>query len=150
MIFFSNIGPNLASKIPTTNTSYKKFLSDEKLSSIFLKPVTSNEITKIIRSLKEGAPGVDNVSETALKSVINDIKEPILHICQTSLHQGYFPTELKLAKIIPLFKSKDPSLFSNYRPISLLSVFSKILEKVMYDRLYNYLVKFQILYIYQF
>ena len=45
--------------------------------------------------------------------------------------------DLKIAKVIPLYKCKDPGLFNNYRPISLLSVFSKVLEKVMHDRLYH-------------
>ena len=67
-----------------------------------------------------------------------------------SLSQGHFPRDLKIAKVIPLYKCKDPGLFNNYRPISLLSVFSKVLEKVMYGRLYHYLVKLEILYVYQF
>ena len=74
---------------------------------------------------------------------------PLTHICQLSFDQGYFPSELKLAKIVPLFKCKDSSLFNNYRPISLLYVFSKILEKVMYNRLYDYVIKFELLYAYQ-
>ena len=148
--FFTNIGPTLASKIPRTTTSFRNFMKDENLQSLFLQPVTESEISKIILSLKEGAPGVDNISASALKTVIDDIKSPITHICQLSIVQGYFPSELKLAKIIPLFKGKDPSTFSNYRPISLLSIFSKIMEKVMYERLYDYLIKFQILYIHQF
>ena len=148
--FFTNIGPTLASKIPKSNISFSNFMKDENAQSLFLQPVTDREISKIILSLKEGAPGVDNISASALKTVINEIKSPITHICQLSIVQGCFPSELKLAKIIPIFKSKDPSTFSNYRPISLLSVFSKIMEKVMYDRLYDYFIKFQILYIYQF
>ena len=100
--------------------------------------------------MKDGAPGIDNISASVLKYVNEEVLAPLTHICQLSLDQGQFPSQLKLAKIIPLFKSKDPSTFSNYRPISLLSIFSKILEKVMYDRLYNYLVKSQLLYVYQF
>ena len=148
--FFTNIGPTLASQIPQTNTSFRNFFKEENMQSIFLKPVDTNEVIKIISSLKDGAPGADNVSASSLKLVINDIADPITHICKLSLTQGCFPSELKIAKIIPLFKSKDPCVFSNYRPISLLSVFSKVLEKIMYDRLYSYLIKFEILYIYQF
>ena len=55
-----------------------------------------------------------------------------------------------MAKIIPIFKCNDASLFNNYRPISLLSIFSKILEKIMYDRLYEYVIELRILYEYQF
>ena len=148
--FFTNIGPSLASKIPASNISFRNFLSSHSTQSMFLKPVSSEELNKIISSLKDGAPGTDDISANVLKYVTKDVLTPITHVCQLSLDQGYFPSQLKLAKIIPLFKSKDPATFSNYRPISLLSIFSKILEKVMYNRLYNYLVKFKFLYIYQF
>ena len=50
-----------------------------------------------------------------------------------------FPESLKLAKVIPVFKADDPTLFSNYRPISILPAFSKLFEKVMYNRLINFL-----------
>ena len=148
--FFTNIGPSLASKIPASNISFRNFLNSHSTQSMFLKPVSSEELNKIISSLKDGAPGTDDISANVLKCVTEDVLTPITHVCQLSLDQGYFPSQLKLAKIIPLFKSKDPATFSNYRPISLLSIFSKILEKVMYNRLYNYLVKFKFLYIYQF
>ena len=108
------------------------------------------EIRNIINSLKEGAPGADSITADVLKCVLNYIVNPLTHISQLSLSQGYFPGDLKIAKIVPLYKCKDPCLFNNYRPISLLSVFSKVLEKVMYDRLYEYLLKFEVLYSYQF
>ena len=63
---------------------------------------------------------------------------------------GIVPTKLKIAKIIPLYKTKDPALFCNYRPISLLPVFSKILERLMYNRLYNFLTEHNILSMNQF
>ena len=97
-------------------------------------------------SLKDGAPGIDCIPASVLKHTIDLISSPLSHVCQLSLSEGYFPSELKLAKIMPLYKANDPSLFNNYRPISLLSVFSKILEKIMYDRGYDYLVTLQILY----
>ena len=55
-----------------------------------------------------------------------------------SLKSGVFPSKLKVAKVVPLFKSGDNKSFSNYRPISLLSVFSKIYEKVVNNQLYEY------------
>ena len=148
--YFSNIGPNLANKIPPSTVSFKHFLQGCRTESIFLRDVEESEIRKIVLSLKEGAPGIDEITSKALKYVIDHIVSPISHVCRLSLIQGYFPQELKLAKIVPLYKSNDPSHFNNYRPISLLSVFSKIIEKVMYERLYDYLITLQILYEYQF
>ena len=148
--YFCNIGPNLAKKIPSSCVSFKRFLHSYSTDTIFLNDVEDAEIRKIILSLKEGAPGVDDITAKALKHVVDFVVPSLSHICKLSLEQGHFPKELKLAKIIPLYKSNDPSHFNNYRPISLLSVFSKIMEKVMYDRLYDYLTTLKILYEYQF
>ena len=60
------------------------------------------------------------------------------------------PSKLKIAKVIPLYKTKDPALFSDYRPISLLPFYSKILERLMHNRLYNFLTEHNILYMNQF
>ncbi len=74
----------------------------------------------------------------------------LVHLLNLSLSQGIFADELKVANIIPLFKSDDPMLFNNYRPVSLLSIFSKIFEKVMYKRLVEFLEQQNILYDKQF
>ena len=63
---------------------------------------------------------------------------------------GVFPSELKLAKVIPIFKSGDSTKMSNYRPISILSFFSKIFEKLMYNIVNNFLYKNDVIYKYQF
>ena len=67
-----------------------------------------------------------------------------------SITQGVFPHELKVAKVIPLFKSNDPMVFSNYRPVSVLPLLSKIFERLMYNRLLSFVNKCKLLYEYQF
>jgi hypothetical protein len=74
-----------------------------------------------------------------LKKVINSILVPFHHVILLSLSTGIVPTQLKIAKVIPIFKSGDQTAMDNYRPISLLSNFSKILEKVVGNRLTSYL-----------
>ena len=73
-----------------------------------------------------------------------------MHVSNLSITQGVFPHELKVAKVIPLFKSNDPMVFSNYRPVSVLPLFSKILERLMYNHLLSFVNKCQLLYEYQF
>ena len=73
-----------------------------------------------------------------------------MYLINLSFSDGYFPDELKLAKVIPLYKTNDPTLFSNYRPVSLLPLFSKLFEKAMYDRMIKFMKKYNILYMYQF
>ena len=148
--YFAQIGPNLAKNIPLNGPSFRQYLKQSYSETFYAFPIQSDEIKKIITSLNDGAPGIDCIPASVLKHSVDFISLPLTHICQLSLDQGHFPSELKIAKIIPLFKSNDPSMFNNYRPISLLSVFSKILEKVMFDRVYDYLITLRILYEFQF
>ena len=73
------------------------------------------------------------------------IAAPLTYIYNLSLETGIFPENLKIAKVIPVFKKGDDQLISNYRPISLLSIFSKIFEKLIAKRMRNYLDKYSIL-----
>ena len=78
------------------------------------------------------------------------ISAPLVDIINLSLLKGIFQDKLKIAKVIPVYKAEDPSLFVNYRPISLLPVFSKLFEKVMYDRLVEFAETYEILFRCQF
>ena len=69
-----------------------------------------------------------------------------MHICNISMSSGIFPDKMKVAKVIPVFKNGNPKLYSNYRPISVLSCFSKILERLIYNRVITFLDKHNILY----
>ena len=115
------------------------------VNSIFLSEVTANEISQILGSLKNGAAGYDEINACLLKLVSPFIAEPLMYLCNQSLSEGLFPMELKLANVIPLYKSDDSFVFNNYRPVSLLCVLSKVFEKVMYNRLLEFLETYKIL-----
>ena len=100
---------------------------------------------QVISCLKEGAPGRDGLSSKNVKCIKDSISCPLTNTVNLSFEQGVFPNELKLAIITPLYKAKDPLFFNNYRPISLLSVFSKIIERLMYTRLLDFINKHKIL-----
>ena len=102
-------------------------------SSIFLEPCTESEIINIISELNNSSTADFNTK--ALKSIKNIIAPTLTDLINASLEQGIFPSALKIAKVIPIFKSGKRNDVSNYRPISLLSVFSKIYEKIMYRRI---------------
>ena len=112
--------------------------------SLFLEPVTENEIQKIILSLKNGAPGYDDVTAKILKSSVLKVQQPLSYLCNRSLTNGIFPCETKIANVLPLYKSGDPMLFNNYRPVPLLWILSKVFEKVMYSRLLNFLNHYKV------
>ena len=104
----------------------------------------------VISKLKDGAPGRDGILPKHLKCISESIAYPLSKIANLSPEEGVFPTELKIAIVSPLYKAKDPMFFNNYRPISLLSVFSKIIERPMYNRLLKFIDKNNLLNEFQF
>ena len=112
-----------------------------------LTPTTVHEIDTLIKKLpNKSSNGFDNISNIMLKSLRTSITFLLCHIFNTSLMEGSFPDRMKVAEIIPLYKSKEMDNMINYRPISLLITLSKLLEKIMYQRLYSYLECNNILY----
>ena len=143
--FFINIGPNLVGKIPNVGVSPVDYMGKPLVNIIFLSEVTANEICQILGSLKNGAAGYDEMNTCLLKLVSPFMAEPLMYLCNQSLSDCLFPTELKLANVIPLYKSDDSFVFNNCRPVSLLCVISKVFEKVMYNRLLEFLETYKIL-----
>ena len=118
--------------------------------TIYLSPVTPSEVISIMGSCKDSSPGFDDIKISPLCCVFQHIANPLSYICNLSLTHGVFPETLKTANVISLFKKDNQMFFNNYRPVSLLSTFSKILEKVMYERLLDFLNEHKILFQYQF
>ena len=138
--YFTNIGPNLANKIPVSSRSHQSYLSGNFMNSIFFEPATETEVITIVNLLRpKTAAGYDGISTWSVKEVIDVISKPLTHIINLSLQSGIVPDQLKIARVIPLFKSGEDGLITNYRPVSVLPVFSKLLEKVVYNRLIHYL-----------
>lgn len=113
--------------------------------SFFLCPVSSEEVHVTITQLKTTSPGLDNISMRHLKLVARLVSDPICHIINLIFQSGVFPEVLKRSKIIPVFKKGNKDRVTNYRPISILSSFSKLIEKLFCNRLNNYLTKFNLI-----
>ena len=90
--------------------------------------------------------GPDKISTNFLKSIIPIIMGPICHLFDLSFKTGFIPTTLKTAKIVSIFKAGETDNFTNHSPISFLSSFSKLLEKVAANQIMKYLKKFKLLY----
>ena len=103
---------------------HKKYLSKLVKHSISCEPVTTYELSSVIADLKiSKSPGPDEISTALVKKIVTETSEPLLHIYNLFFITGVVPNELKVAKVIPIFKKGDPSLLGSYRPISLLNIY---------------------------
>lgn len=138
--YFTNIGFNLAKEIPNSSRTACSYLNGNFLNSLFLNSVSKEEIVEIVNSFRSGAaPGYDNIPIKIVKNSIDLISEPLCELLNSSIISGIVPDQMKIARIVPIFKTGDNFLFSNYRPVSVLPVFSKVMEKVVYNRLLKYI-----------
>ena len=129
------------------NVPYTQYLSNSHTHSLFFDPITPGDIISIIGKMKgKKSSGHDDISSKLLKSLKGEIAYPLSILINNSLSNGIVPETMKIAKVIPLYKAKDQQLLSNYRPISLLPVLSKVLEKVVHNKLSRYLQFHEILY----
>ena len=122
--FFVDIGQNLAKNIepPSENVTVKNFLGNRNNQSIFLSSVQESEIIEIVKNWRrKKSTGFDNIDMTIVKQVISHIVKPLSYtqVCNVSLTSGIFPNNMKIAKVIPLYKANGKNEFTNYRPVSL-------------------------------
>ena len=143
--YYLNITKEISSKIPKCSEDPCKYMTDKLKSSFFFTPTDEDEILEIILKLKNSSPGHDGLSVNIIKKIKCHILTPLTHIINLSFSNGIIPDNLKIAKVIPIYKRGDHSLFANYRPISILPAFSKIIEKLAYKRIILFLDKFNIL-----
>ena len=105
-----------------------------------MQPVSPEEVKKIIAGLKNSkSTGTDFIETWIIKLVATDILPAVTHIVNLSISYSEFPQFWKLAKIVLLLKKGDPLTPKNYRPVALLPIFSKFLEKAVFLQLVEYL-----------
>ena len=146
---FSKVGKQYAEQIPPPNKDIGHYLAQipDNPKSIFMNPVRPLEIERIIDKLpNKTSSGHDNLSNILLKQIKEPITYPLTVINNHSIAEGELPSSMKAADVSPLYKSKERYMVTNYRPISLLITMSKILEKVVYCKAYNFLVETEQLY----
>ena len=146
--FIVTIGPKLAQTIKST-TNPMSYVNNCN-NSIVIPPVTMAEVRQTILSLKNSSAGFDDLPAVVAKQSIDSYIEPLTCLINRSFSDGIFPDELKLTRIVAIFKSGDSTVLSNYRPISILSFFAKVFEKLLYKYLLSFLDINDILYKHQF
>ena len=128
-----NVGPKLAKDIKETEGTIFDTMNNPLKGSFFLEPVTIHEVLKIVNaSPNNTSMDHSGINFALLKECIYFIVKPVCHIANSSFEMGIFSERMKIAKVSPIFKSGKKDSFTNYRPVSLLPHFSKILEKTFY------------------
>jgi len=144
--YFSNVGVTLANKIPQAPKSYCDYLPAPNPHSFQLRPTSTSEILNLLLELENSSTqGPDNLSSSFIRSIATNIACPLSIIINHSFQHASFPDGLKDAKIIPIHKSGPKTDPSNFRPISLLNIFSKIYEKAINARILDFLSEHSIL-----
>ena len=148
---FSTIGTTMASNISHSNIDPLRYVKHDKPSSFFMKSTTLEEILKLIDSLdSKKAPGSDGVPCYLIKLTRYIIAPILCDLFNTCMRLSVFPDIFKIAEVKSLFKGGDRRVKGNYRPISLLPLFSKLFEKVIAKRLRSYFEANDILTYHQF
>ena len=149
--YFANLGVHLARLIPNVNKSPLEYLQNPSCKHFYLFPVTPVEIENEISNLKfEKATGPYIILVNILKILKSVISAPLATLFNTSLSTGIVPSKFKVANSIPIHKKGAHTELCNYRPISLLSTFNKLLEKILSSRLLKFLEKEKMLFPGQF
>ena len=149
--YFTSIGPNTEKSIPINPIANPdKYLRNRNEYEFIIAHTSNEEILEIISELENKSTGPQSIPVKLLKTIPDLILVPLSKIISTSFSTGTFPDALKISKVIPIHKGGSSEDLNNYRPISLLSIFDKVIEKMMHKRLYAFLEQHDILYPKQF
>ena len=144
--YYLSIADKLCEKIPKVNNKFQDFLKNPNRNNLTLKETTPDEIVKIINDLDGKKSGdIFNISPDLVKLNAQVNSQILTIIFNQSIQEGCFPTAMKTAKILPLHKGDSVLSVGNYRPISLLPIFSKIFERLIYNRLIEFITANNIL-----
>ena len=131
--------------------TFDSYLNRPNIHSIFFNPIVPSEILDVVSNMKNNtSSGIDDISICVVKKVISIICRPLCQIFNISLSTGVVPKQMKIARVTPIHKQGKKDNVNNYRPISVLALFDKILERCVYNRLIAFVDKHSLLFKNQF
>ena len=150
--FFTNIGEEIANSVPPVGKKPEDFIDyGRDIPNLLLGNTTVEHVIKTIKKFQsKSSCDIDGVSTKMIKFIGVEIATPLSHIFNLSLSTGIFPSKLKQCRVVPIFKTGDQLECDNYRPISLLSSISKVLEKIVAEKLIHHLTSNDLLYMHQY
>ena len=140
---FASVGQKLASRVPNSNTHFADYLKHIKQKkSFYFASISEKEVEQEIMTIPNNkSHGPYSYPVKIIKLAKCLLSKPLTQIFNASIQKGKYPSKLKVSKVTPVFKDDDDTNPNNYRPISLLSIFNRIFEKLMYKRLVNFIEK---------
>ena len=150
--FFTAVGRQISDSVLPVQKNPEDYIEyDRHIPDLLLQNTTPEHIQKVIKNLQpKMSSDAQGVSTKMVKVIGRAISYPLAHIFNLSLSGGVFPSKLKLCRVIPIFKAGNPLECDNYRPISLLSSISKVLEKIVSKKLIDHLLTNDLLYTHQY
>ena len=146
---FINVGPHLASRIANSNEHPTQYISFSPTNSFVMSTMTETQVSSLFKTLEVNKSSVD-IPNKLIKIAAEPLSVPFTKIYNQSSETGIVLNILKVSQVTPVYKNCDVTDPGNYRPISILSPFSKVFERLTYDQLNGFLEKHEIMYKYQF
>ena len=138
--FFSTIGSQISNSIPQTDRKPEVYFNNEQAPLLKFEHISPGEVLAVIKTLEpKNSTDIYGFSSKLIKFVDTEICTPLAHIFNISVKDGIFPDKLKSSRVVPVFKNGDQREVNNYRPISLIPSFAKIIEKIISYKLINHL-----------
>lgn len=148
---FNKFFLNVANDLDSLSFSSNKRLAPSVSQTFFLTPVTKQELVGIITSLKaKSSAGIDGISSRLLRECYEFLVEPLVYLINSSFLSGSFPDVLKSSTVTPLHKKGQSDLLDNFRPISIISSFSKVIEKAIHNRVIDFFEKHNVIFQHQY
>ena len=145
--YFIELPKSLSLKIPKATKSFHSFMPSSTLNSMVVLPTDMQEPLSINKTLKPThSSGSDGLNPQILSPLLDLFATPLAELINCSFRNGVVPLEIKMAKVTPIHKQGIKSEISNYRPISVLTYFSKFFERAMYNRLFSFITHNKLLY----
>ena len=149
--FYSNVGPKANASIPGSQKTARQYLEKSQARnaySIFTPTFRENDIKLAAQKLnKKTSTDTYGVSQAIMIDDIEFLAKPLTHLMNCSITTGTCPDGSKISRVIPVYKDKGHNyLYDNYRPISLIPALSKIMERLICDKITEFLVRFKVLY----
>lgn len=138
--FFTSIAQKTVQQVIPTDKPPDEYITTINDLEFIITPTFPSEVIEVVDSMKsKNSTDSNDLSVKFLKNIIWQIAIPLVHIFNLSFESGVFPDNLKMSKVVPVFKNGDRTQIANYRPISIVPAIGKILEKIMANKLTSYL-----------